>query len=90
MTKNTVKSKSHPLMVYVGEYFEQAVHLSTEQHGAYFLLLMYLHTAGTVPVTDDVKLAGITNLSVRKWKRMRTTILELIEEQALAKIGEAR
>lgn len=58
----------------VGDYLKDTARLTTEQHGAYLLLLMDYWTNGP-PLDDDAELAGITKLERRHWKAMRPKLL---------------
>ena len=65
---------------YWSDSMSKTVHLSTEEHGAYVLILatMWMH-GGTLP-DDDVKLARIARLSLGKWRRMAPTIRAFLTE----------
>jgi Protein of unknown function (DUF1376) len=54
------------------------MHLSTEQHGAYLLLLFHLWCRGILP-DDDVVLAQITGLSISAWSTARAVLGEFFE-----------
>ncbi len=54
------------------------MHLSTEQHGAYLLLLFHLWRRGILP-DDDVVLAQITGLSISAWSTDRAVLGEFFE-----------
>jgi uncharacterized protein YdaU (DUF1376 family) len=63
------------MQLYPSDYIGDTRHLSTEQHGAYLLLLMAMWNAGGVLPADDGKLARITGLTLRKWRRHKPDIL---------------
>lgn len=52
---------------FVGDYLADTGHLSTEQHGAYILLILHYWRQGCL-VDDDRQLANIAKLSLFKWK----------------------
>lgn len=54
--------------VYIGDYLADTSRLSTEQHGAYLLLLMDYWRNGP-PLDDEAELASITKLSVSQWRK---------------------
>lgn len=54
--------------VYIGDYLADTSRLSTEQHGAYLLLLMDYWRNGP-PLDDEDELASITKLSVSQWRK---------------------
>lgn len=56
------------MQLYVSDFIGDTLHLSTEQIGAYMLLLMAMWNAGGRLPSDDAKLARVTRLSVKKWK----------------------
>jgi uncharacterized protein YdaU (DUF1376 family) len=61
--------------VYIGDYLADTMHLSTEQHGAYLLLLFSLWRRPTLP-DDDATLAKICGLSDRAWLATRKVMTE--------------
>lgn len=56
---------------YIGDYLSDTTHLTTEQHGAYDLLIMASwKRRGALP-DDDVALATICKATRGRWKRLR-------------------
>jgi len=73
--------KPRPYMpLFWDDYDSDTRHLSTEEHGAYFLLIMaYWQTQKPLPA-DDQALASITRLSMYKWKRSSKTLRSFFKE----------
>lgn len=65
--------------LYVGDYLRDTGYLTLEQHGAYFLLLMRLWSAGGTLPSDEAKLARIAGVSVKKWRPMWTDLEQFFE-----------
>lgn len=65
--------------MYWGDYFGDTMHLTTEEHGAYLLLIgAYWRRGGPLP-DDDKLLKNITKLSPFQWKNYRETLAEFFE-----------
>jgi uncharacterized protein YdaU (DUF1376 family) len=64
--------------VFIGDYLADTMHLSTEQHGAYLLLLFHLWRRGTLQ-DDDGALAQITGLSRNAWSQARPVLAEFFQ-----------
>lgn len=68
------------MQLYVGDYLADTMDLSTEEHGAYLLLLMTMWKHGAELPNDPKKLARIARLSPAKFKRAWGTISRFFEE----------
>lgn len=55
------------MQLYVGDYLADTLDLTTEQHGAYLLLLMTMWRHDAKLPNDPAKLARIARISVRRW-----------------------
>jgi uncharacterized protein YdaU (DUF1376 family) len=64
--------------VYIGEYLADTMHLNTEQHGAYLLLLFHLWRRGILH-DDDIALAQITRLGKNAWSIARPVLADFFE-----------
>lgn len=64
--------------LYIGDYLRDTTRLSTEQHGAYLLLIMDYWTHGSLP-DDDEALAQITRLQPSAWKKHRAAIARMFQ-----------
>src|ERR1700761_455194 len=64
--------------VYIGDYLADTMHLTTEQHGAYLLLIFHLWRRGTLP-DDDATLGKITGLSESAWAGTRRVLAEFFK-----------
>lgn len=59
--------------LYIGDYLADTSRLTTEQHGAYLLLIMDYWRSGPIP-DDDVVLAQITRMSPDAWVKSRSVV----------------
>lgn len=55
------------MQLYVGDYLADTLDLTTEQHGAYLLLLMTMWRHDAKLPNDHAKLARIARVSARRW-----------------------
>ena len=51
---------------YVGDYLAKTQHLTTVQHGAYFLLILHYWANGSLPTTDK-ELMAIARMGEEEW-----------------------
>jgi len=65
-----------------GDYLADTAHLTTLEHGAYFLLILNYWQRGAPLPADDKKLRGIARLSADEWAEARATLLEFFDERA--------
>lgn len=66
--------------LYVADYLADTQRLTTEQHGAYFLLLLDYWRNGAPPDNDQV-LSQITRLSVDAWVNARSMLEAFFEQR---------
>jgi uncharacterized protein YdaU (DUF1376 family) len=67
--------------LFVGDYLRDTRHLTTEEHGAYFLLILeYWAKGGKLP-DDDAQLARIVNLSPAKWRKVKPIVKQFFQVQ---------
>lgn len=59
--------------LYIGDYLQDTTRLTTEQHGAYLLLIMDYWTNGPLP-DDDAALAQVTRMHQAAWKKTRPAV----------------
>lgn len=64
--------------LFIGDYLRDTTRLSTEQHGAYLLLIMDYWANGPLP-DDDAALAQVTRLQTAAWKKHRPAIARLFK-----------
>ncbi len=59
--------------VVIGDYLKDTMRLTTEQHGAFFLILLDYWTKGAPP-DDDETLASIARLPLDRWQKARPVL----------------
>lgn len=63
------------MQLYVADYLGDTRHLTTEQHGAYLLLLMAMWRAGGALPNDPAKLARMVGLTPVRWGKIAADVL---------------
>ena len=64
--------------LYIADYLADTMRLTTEQHGAYLLLIMDYWRNGPLP-DDDASLSSITKLSASVWRKYRPVFEKLFK-----------
>jgi len=72
-------SKAPAMPMYWDAYISDTTHLSTEEHGAYLLMLGAMWRRNGFIPDDDADNARITGLSKAKWKRFKCRISDMID-----------
>jgi len=62
--------------LYVADYLADTGHLTTEEHGAYMLLIMHYWRRGGLPANDE-QLARICKMTNKDFSQKRATLCEL-------------
>jgi len=76
MAKKRAKLKPDAWMpLFIGDYLADTQHLTTEQHGAYLLLMLSAWRNGGVLQADDTSLRSISRLDESRWQENRTVLL---------------
>lgn len=63
------------MQLYVSDFIGDTLQLSTEQIGAYMLLLMAMWNGGGKLPADDAKLARVVRMSVKKWRAISDDLM---------------
>lgn len=66
-------AKMHWMPFYVADYLADTGHLTTEEHGAYLLLIFHYWTQRSLP-DCDTQLSRIARLSRKDWNKVRPAI----------------
>lgn len=64
------------MQLYVADYLADTAHLSTEEHGAYLLLIFNYWQRGKPLPNNDKRLAMISRLSNERWADVKETLIE--------------
>jgi uncharacterized protein YdaU (DUF1376 family) len=77
------------MQLYVSDFVGDTLQLSTEQIGAYMLILMAMWNAGGRLPDDDAKLARVARLSLKRWRTISGDLLTFFERES-GEIGHKR
>ena len=72
------------MQLYVSDFVGDTLHLSTEQIGAYMLLLMAMWNAGGSIPADDAKVARVVRMSVKKWRAIAPDLMPFFQTDGAA------
>lgn len=72
------RSASAWMPLYVGDYLKDTGRLTTEQHGAYLLIIMDYWVNGPPP-NDDAILQQITKTDKAAWRRVKPAIIRMFQ-----------
>ena len=76
-------SKTPFMPLYTSDYLGDTGHLSTEEHGAYLLILMQMWNAGGSLPNEPRKLARVARCTTKKWMGMADTVLAFFEDNGV-------
>lgn len=71
-------SDAPAMPVFPDAYLADTTHLTTEEHGAYLLLLMAMWRRNGVVPNDDKDLARIVGLDISRWRKTKRRLLSLL------------
>ncbi|TPJ33889.1 DUF1376 domain-containing protein [Mesorhizobium sp. B2-5-13] len=77
------------MQLYVSDFVGDTLQLSTEQIGAYMLLLMAMWNAGGGLPDDDARLARVARLPLKRWRAISAELLAFFERES-GEIGHKR
>jgi uncharacterized protein YdaU (DUF1376 family) len=75
--------------MFIGDYLADTMRLSTEEHGAYLLLMFDYWKNGPLP-DDDAVLARITRLSADAWSNAKASVLAFFSKGEDGKLHQKR
>jgi len=65
--------------LYIRDYLGDTMHLTTQEHGAYMLIIMAMWLAGGSLTTDPSQLARIARMSPKEWAQISPTIMRFFK-----------
>lgn len=65
--------------LYIATYLRKTMHLTRDQHGAYFLLLMACWDRGGRLPNDPGQLAGIAKASPSEWRKLQSVMMPFFQ-----------
>jgi uncharacterized protein YdaU (DUF1376 family) len=74
--------------LYVADYISDTMHLTTEQHGAYLLLLMSAWRNKGVLNNDDFELSSVTKMNQKNWQKNKQILLKFFTQKDNILISE--
>ncbi|MBZ9742154.1 MULTISPECIES: YdaU family protein [unclassified Mesorhizobium] len=77
------------MQLYVSDFVGDTLQLSTEQIGAYMLLLMAMWNAGGSLPDDEARLARVARLPLKRWRAISADLLAFFEREG-GQVGHKR
>jgi uncharacterized protein YdaU (DUF1376 family) len=68
------------IQLYVADYLADTAHLTTEEHGAYLLLIFNYWQRGKPLPNDDDRLARVCRMDVDRFRKIRPMLAEFFDE----------
>lgn len=65
---------------YMGDYLKKTQRLTTEQHGAYILLLVECWQMGRIPLDDESR-AAIARMPIARWKKVGSGVAAFFDAE---------
>lgn len=78
------------MQLYISDYFGDTAHLTTEQHGAYLLILMGMWKAGGYLLNDPSLLGALAKVEPRRWPAVARIIMPFFTVLADGTITQKR
>jgi uncharacterized protein YdaU (DUF1376 family) len=66
--------------LYVADYQADTAHLTTTEHGAYLLLIMFYWTKGGLPESEEA-IRRVTRMTARQWSQSRDVLRSLFGDE---------
>ena len=75
------------IQIFPADYLADTAHLTLDEHGAYFLLILNYWQTGSPLRADDKRLASVCSTSVEKWLEIKGVLSEFFTVEANKSTG---